>query len=306
MIKIQNLEDERSNIENKLYKFKMELETCKLSKETLYRDKHKLIMFLKQLGKAMQKDKITEEIGINLYMESLLTRAKQLKRMEVNNNIVKVTSVSYHLQRRIRLLQEQLQRRELHLDLLRRKLSRQEDNLCIKSLLQTQLDKSNFRVKNMIKQHKEIKMQLNKERELCKKLSTQLLETADHKIAALEKSRKIEDLENLLIRSDILKKQYIQKYTMIKEQIRKTNENVKQKCSINDQSLQFLRDKLHEVKQNLVEVTYKQSELQNFRVSVAKLLSIPICRSDYEIISHLKKIVATYGEFIILSERNEE
>jgi len=55
------------------------------------------------------------------------------------------TSVVYQLQRRVRTLREQLQRRDLHLDLLRRKLSLQEDSVRMKSLLQSERDEANIR-----------------------------------------------------------------------------------------------------------------------------------------------------------------
>lgn len=55
------------------------------------------------------------------------------------------TSVVYQLQRRVRTLREQLQRRDLHLDLLRRKLSLQEESVKMKSLLQNERDEACLR-----------------------------------------------------------------------------------------------------------------------------------------------------------------
>lgn len=60
-------------------------------------------------------------------------------------SLVSQTSVVYQLQRRVRTLREQLQRRDLHLDLLRRKLSLQEDSVRMKSLLQSERDEANIR-----------------------------------------------------------------------------------------------------------------------------------------------------------------
>lgn len=55
------------------------------------------------------------------------------------------TSVVYQLQRRVRTLREQLQRRDLHLDLLRRKLSLQEESVKMRSLLQNERDEACLR-----------------------------------------------------------------------------------------------------------------------------------------------------------------
>ncbi|XP_075226382.1 coiled-coil domain-containing protein 170-like [Lycorma delicatula] len=73
----------------------------------------------------MSVDEITKDIGDDLHTESLLLRAK-LPRLECDKLADKSTVV-YNLQRRVRNLRDQLQRRDLHLDLLRRKVALHED-----------------------------------------------------------------------------------------------------------------------------------------------------------------------------------
>jgi len=60
--------------------------------------------------------------------------------------LVVQTSAVYQLQRRVRTLREQLQRRDIHLDLLRRKLSLQEENGRVRSMLETERDEANLRL----------------------------------------------------------------------------------------------------------------------------------------------------------------
>jgi len=60
--------------------------------------------------------------------------------------LVVQTSAVYQLQRRVRTLREQLQRRDIHLDLLRRKLSLQEENGRVRSVLETERDEANLRL----------------------------------------------------------------------------------------------------------------------------------------------------------------
>ena len=57
------------------------------------------------------------------------------------------TAAVYQLQRRVRTLREQLQRRDLHLDLLRRKIALQEDNARVRNLLEGERDEANIRLK---------------------------------------------------------------------------------------------------------------------------------------------------------------
>ncbi|CAK9830412.1 Coiled-coil domain-containing protein 170 [Anthophora retusa] len=331
--KMRNLEEERSNLESKVRKLESELNSCELSKERLRRDKQTFVTFLERLGKAMQMDEISEEMGIELQTESLLVRAEQLARLETDKLVdkqsrctytilpriqrersfheifppsVRETSVVYQLQRRVRTLREQLQRRDLHLDLLRRKLSLQEDSVRMKSLLQSERDEANLRVKKLSKQADRLQVQLLEEKSRNRELSAQLTEAADYKIAALERSRKIEELQKRLVESEMLRTRCNRKLTMLKEQLRTTSETAEQERSINDHSMQLLRDELAQLKQNLSEVIKRESQLQSFRVSVVKLLSEPICTPDYEIISRLQKIVAAHRDFTMLSRRYDE
>lgn len=312
MMKIRNLEEDRATLEAKYHKVESELSSCELSRESLRRDKQHFLAFLDRLGKAMQIDEISQEIGMDLQTESLLVRAEQLARLETDK-LVDKTSVVYQLQRRVRTLREQLQRRDLHLDLLRRKLSLQEDSVRVKSMLQSERDEANLRAKKLSKQIDRLQMQLNDEKARNRELSAQLTEAADYKIAALERSRKIEELQKRLVESEMLRTRYNRKVTMMKDQLRTTSETTEQERSINDHSMQLVRDELTQVKQTLLEVrqslaetTRRESQLQSFRASVAKLLSEPICSPDYEIISRLQKIIAAHRDFTMLSRRYDE
>ncbi|XP_033346962.1 coiled-coil domain-containing protein 170 isoform X3 [Bombus vosnesenskii] len=329
--KMRNLEDERSDLGNKVRKLETELTDCELLKESLRREKQMFVTFLNRLGKAMQLDEISEEMGLDLQTESLLIRAEQLARLETDKLVdkfsccdytilprirrersfhelpsMKETSVVYQLQRRVRTLREQLQRRDLHLDLLRRKLSLQEDSVKMKSLLQSERDEANLRAKKLSKQTDRLQVQLLEERSRNRELSAQLTEAADYKIAALERSRKIEEVQKRLVESEMLRTRCNRKLTLLKEQMRTTSETAEQERSISDHSLQLLRDELAQVKQNLSEMTKRESQLQSFRVSVVKLLSEPICTPDYEIISRLQKTIAAHRDFTMLSRRYDE
>lgn len=88
----------------------------------------------------------------------------------------------YQLQRRVRTLREQIQRKDLHLDLLRRKLALQEDSAKVKTLLQSERDEANLRVKKLLKQVERLQIQLADSKAQCRDLNAQLAEAADYKV----------------------------------------------------------------------------------------------------------------------------
>ncbi|CAK1540513.1 unnamed protein product [Leptosia nina] len=126
--RVRILEDERNMLEAKVHKLESELNALELSRDGLRKDKANFVAFLERLSRTLNMDELTQDIGIDLHTESIMHRAEQLARLE-SDKIVDKTAVVYQLQRRIRILREQLQRKDLHLDLLRRKLSVQITSL---------------------------------------------------------------------------------------------------------------------------------------------------------------------------------
>lgn len=94
------------------------------------------------------------------------------------------TALVYQLQRRVRTLREQVQRKDLHLDLLRRKLALQEDNTKVKTILQSERDEANLRVKKLVKQVDRLQLQLADSKAQVRDLNAQLAEAADYKVCA--------------------------------------------------------------------------------------------------------------------------
>lgn len=99
------------------------------------------------------------------------------------------TALVYQLQRRVRTLREQVQRKDLHLDLLRRKLALQEDNTKVKTILQSERDEAALRVKKLLKQVDRLQLQLAEAKSQIRDLNAQLAEAADYKVTHPAKGR---------------------------------------------------------------------------------------------------------------------
>ncbi|KAJ8985384.1 hypothetical protein NQ317_007541 [Molorchus minor] len=305
MSRIRALDDEKNLLEARLHKADAEINACELSRDGLKRDKATFMNFLERLARALNMDEISHDIGVDLHTESLLLRAEQLARLE-SEKLVDKTALVYQLQRRVRNLREQVQRKDLHLDLLRRKLSLQEDNAKTRTLLQSERDEANARIKKLVKQVDRLQLQLAEAKSQIRDLNSQLAEAADYKITALERGRKIEELQKRLIESESLRTKYNRKVTMLKEQVRQTSDTIDQERNIGEHSMQLLRDELARVKDTLSDVQRRDAELQNFKHSVAKILGVALPMPDYELISRLQKLVDAHHDFTLVSRRYDD
>ncbi|KYB27926.1 coiled-coil domain-containing protein 170 isoform X1 [Tribolium castaneum] len=328
--RIRALEDEKNHLEARLHKADAEISAMELSRDGLKRDKTTFMNFLDRLARALNMDEISHDIGVDLHTESLLLRAEQLSRLESDKLVDKLlccgygtlprlrrertchdiplreTALVYQLQRRVRNLREQVQRKDLHLDLLRRKLALQEDNIKTKCLLQNERDEANMRVKKLVKQVDRLQMQLSDAKSQIRDLNSQLAEAADYKITALERGRKIEDLQKRLIESETLRTKYNRKVTLLKDQVRQTGDTIEQERNISEHSLQLLRDELARVKDELSEVQRREAQLQSFKASIAKILGVALPMPDYELISRLQKLVDAHHDFTLVSRRYDD
>ncbi|XP_028032531.1 coiled-coil domain-containing protein 170 isoform X1 [Bombyx mandarina] len=305
--RVRILEDERNMLEAKVHKLESELNAMELSRDSLRKDKANFVAFLERLSRTLNMDELTQDVGIELHTESIIHRAEQLARLE-SDKIVDKTAVVYQLQRRIRILREQLQRKDLHLDLLRRKLSVQEESCRVRAVLQAERDEAMSRSKKLARQCDKLSAQLSDARAQLRDLNAQLADAADYKITSLERARKIEELQKRLDEAELLRSRYNRKVNVLKDQVRATGETFEQERTSTEHQIAMLRDDLARTKEALAECQRREAQLQSFRNSIAKLLGIlvPASVSDFEMVSRLQKLIDAHHDFTIVSRRYDD
>ncbi|XP_030029289.1 coiled-coil domain-containing protein 170 isoform X2 [Manduca sexta] len=305
--RVRILEDERNMLEAKVHKLESELNALELSRESLRKDKANFVAFLERLSRTLNMDELTQDVGIELHTESIMHRAEQLARLE-SDKIVDKTAVVYQLQRRIKILREQLQRKDLHLDLLRRKLSVQDESSRVRAVLQAERDEAVSRNKKLARQCDKLAVQLGDARAQLRDLNAQLADAAEYKITSLERARKIEELQKKLDESEILRSRYNRKVCVLKDQVRATGETFEQERTTTEHQINILRDDLARTKEALAECQRREAQLQSFRNSIAKLLGIlvPASVSDFEMVSRLQKLIDAHHDFTVVSRRYDD
>ncbi|KAL5244380.1 hypothetical protein ACI65C_011790 [Semiaphis heraclei] len=299
------LTDEKRNLETRLNHAESELNVCEMTKEHLRNDKTIFVTFLDKLSRALHMDQIAKDVGVDLHTESLLLRAEQLAKLEYDKNIDK-SALVYQLQRRVRTLRDQLQRRDLHLDLLRRKISVQDESTKLRTLLETERDEANIRAKKLQKQLDKAQLQLTECRAQIRDLKLQLSDAGDCKLTSLERAKKIDDLEKRLVESEMLRMRFSRKVTVLKEQLKSTADCHNQDKTLNEHTTRVLQDDLSSLKFQLSEVKRRECSLEDLRRTVISLLALDSSCTDYEITSKITKLVAAHREFSILSKRYDD
>ncbi|XP_063533202.1 coiled-coil domain-containing protein 170 isoform X3 [Cydia strobilella] len=305
--RVRVLEDERNMLEGKVHKLEAELAALELTRDNLRKDKANFVTFLERLSRTMNMDELTQDIGIELHTDSIMHRAEQLARLE-SDKIVDKTAVVYQLQRRIRILREQIQRKDLHLDLLRRKLSVQEESSRVRAVLQAERDEATARSKKLARQCDKLAAQLSDARAQLRDLHAQVADAAECKITLLERARRIEELQKKLEEAELLRARYNRKVNVLKDQVRNTGETFEQERTTSEHQINMLRDDLARTKEALAESHRREAQLTSFRNSIAKLLGIlvPSSVSDFEMVSRLQKLIDAHHDFTVVSRRYDD
>lgn len=81
---------------------------------------------MERMAEIMKMDRISAEVGFDMNGDALIARAAQLAKLEADALADRNTHI-YNLQRKIKTMKEQLESKDLHLDLLRKKMTQLEE-----------------------------------------------------------------------------------------------------------------------------------------------------------------------------------
>lgn len=88
----------------------------------------------------------------------------------------------YQLQRRLRTLKEQIEKKDLHLDMLRKKILLLEDSVKLRTTLEQERDEAYSRSKKLLKQNERTEIDLKEAKVAIKDLKSQLTDAAEYKV----------------------------------------------------------------------------------------------------------------------------
>ncbi|XP_061382736.1 desmoplakin isoform X5 [Danaus plexippus] len=127
-------------------------------------------------------------------------------------------------------------------------------------------------------------------------------------ITALERARKIEELQKKIDEAEMLRVRYNRKVNVLKDQVRATGDTYEQERTSTEHQINILRDDLSRTKEALAECQRREAQLQSFRHSIAKLLGIlvPSSVSDFEMVSRLQKLIDAHHDFTVVSRRYDD
>lgn len=273
-----------------------ELLTSDVERDQLKDDKRKFVTFCEKLARVMKLDEIANDVGLDVNGDALLARGEQLVKLEADALDDRKTTI-YNLQRRVKWSKQQIESKDLHLGLLKKKVTELEDLLREKGRVEVERDDNSLRYKKLVKHNDKLQRELLDYKKEITSLKAKLLEASELRVRTLEQGKTIEELENAVNKLAKSKHKTSTELHDLKNELEMTETQAREKKAQTSQTLQQLNGDLQTTKQALEECRLREKQLLDFRQVLARLLGLDINTlsvPDYEIISRLERLVQAH------------
>lgn len=301
-------ESEMADLQDRLRSAEGELAAGDVLRDGFKIDKEKYMRLLQKLAEKLKMDRISSDLGLDLTIDAIISRAEQLVKMEADAIADKSTHI-YNLQRKVKSLKEQLESKDLHLDLLRKKMTGLEEKILGKSVIEKERDSESYRNRKLEKLVDKYKMQLHDASQEITNLKAQLLGSSELKLRTMEQRQEIEELVKQVTELEDVRKRQARKIGALKEEHTMFESSFQEKNVVADNAVQALSSELRTTKNSLQSIQNREKQLLDFRNVIARMLGLDIntlAIPDYEIISRLEKLIQAHHTHAFTSMNMEE
>ncbi|XP_025722122.1 coiled-coil domain-containing protein 170 isoform X1 [Callorhinus ursinus] len=211
----QKAENKLETLQGQLTHLEGELVSGDVLRDHLNFEKQKYLKFLDQLSEKMKLDQMAAELGFDMRLDVVLARTEQLVRLE-SNAVIENKTIAYNLQRKLRTQKERLESKELHMSLLRQKITQLEEEKQVRLALAVERDETNLTLRKLQKRVE----RLQKELSVCREANTELkAKLAELKIKTLEQTKATEDLNKSKDKLEKMKEKAEEKLMSVKSEL---------------------------------------------------------------------------------------
>ncbi|XP_076408941.1 coiled-coil domain-containing protein 170 isoform X2 [Peromyscus maniculatus bairdii] len=273
-----------------------ELLSGDIVRDNLNLEKQKYLKFLDQLSEKMKLGQIAAELGFDMRLDVVLARAEQLVRLE-SNAVIENKTIAHNLQRKLRTQKERLESREVHMNLLRQKITQLQQEKQAHTALALERDEAHLAVRKLEKKVERMQKELSACREHNTELKAKLADTNELKIKTLEQTKAIEDLNKARDKLEKTKEKAEQKLMSVKSELETTEQEAKEHKERTRAMTEVVTSELRTLRKTLEEAERREQQLVDFREVISQMLGLnltSLALPDYEIIKCLERLIHSH------------
>lgn len=292
--KRHHAESHLHDLEHRVKNLDNDYTTNEVYRENLKQDKAKFLHFLERLASIMKIENVSHELGYELNPDVILTRAEQLMKLE-KDSIVDQKSSIYSLQRKIKQLKEQLENKDLHLDLLRKKVISLEEGRAAKTDLEREIDDHVMLARKMKVKVDHLTQQVNDLKHENTQLKAQMTDIQILKNRLIEQDKEVRRLLEDLDKLQTIRDKQAVKISSLQDKIHSVDDQANRSLISSDNAVRTLSNEIRFLKSSLEQITEREHRLLDFRSLVARMLGLDsksLSIPDYEITARLERLLA--------------
>eukprot|EP00064_Thunnus_orientalis_P009757 superscaffoldBa00001260_g9783 len=190
-------EQQVQDLRERLQGLETELLTADMHRDGLQHNNQHYEEFLEQLSEMMKVDSIAVDLGFDMRLKLILSRAEQLVKHE-GTALVESKTLTYSLQRKLKSQKDQLESKGLHIQLLRKKVSELEEEKRSRSALAVERDDAHLEARRLLKKQERLQGELKATKLSNTELKAQLSHTNELKLKVLEQDQSIQEQKKKL------------------------------------------------------------------------------------------------------------
>ncbi|XP_077342466.1 coiled-coil domain-containing protein 170 [Lithobates pipiens] len=277
-----------------------ELVSGDVMRDNLSSEKQKYMKFLEQLSEKMKLDRITADVGFDMRLDVILARADQLVKLE-SDAVVENKTLAHGLQRKLKAQKEKFESKELHMELLRKKIAQLEEEKQVRTALAVERDEANLTVRTLQKKVERLQKELGVAQQSVTELKSRLADTNELKIKTLEQYKTIEKLNKSVEQLEKVKGKTEKRLLSIKSELDFTEREAKEEKDKTGNYVEVITSELKTLKKTLEDISKREKQLIDFREVVSHLLGLNVndlALPDYEIIKRLEGLVHSHHHHV--------
>ncbi|CAF1176279.1 unnamed protein product [Adineta steineri] len=296
----KEVDKKRAHTETHLYELEncfktlnMNCTTAEVYRESHKQDKAKFHHSLERLGSIMKIENISNDLGYELNPGVLLQRVEQLMKIE-NNSIIHQKTSTYNLQRKIQQLKEQMENKDLHLDLLRKKVLALEEGRSAKTDLEREIDDHVILSRKMKLKVESLTQQVNELRNENTQLKSQHTDGHTLKGRLVEREKEIRRLLETISQLENTRDKQAVKISTLQDRMHIVDDDTNRTLISSDNAVRTLSNELRFLKGSLQQVNEREQQLLDFRALIARMLGLDaktLSVPDYEITARLERLL---------------
>ncbi|XP_014324336.1 coiled-coil domain-containing protein 170 [Xiphophorus maculatus] len=279
----QLAEQQVQDLRRQLQSLETERLEAELHRDELRRSNKQYEEFVERLSETMKVDGIDPDLGFDMRLKLVRSRAEQLDRQEAAA-LVESKTQTYGLKQKVKSQKDQLDRKEFHVQLLRKKVLELEEERRSRSVLSAEQNDALLEARKFKKRLERVQGELRATKLSNTELKAQLTHTNELKLKVTEQSQTAQKLKmNLLLDGKAKAEKKLSTVSSdLQDQEKKTREE---------------QEQLDVLRVILAQLSERQRELLDFQSKVSQTLglnSTSLSLSNNEIIQLLEELLHSH------------